>query len=397
MGEKSGIVSVNYKENPDLSAGLDMLEDISGRVPFFMPRKVDKPLILYGAGNLGKMAKEYFSVIGIPILCVVDHNSEAYEDDPDWAGIEVCSTKRITLEKKKKSLLAVCVVTESFSNVTLPLRKEGWKDIVPFYDIAEAYVSYHPLSNGWHTGELNGEDLKNIKSVMSIWEDSTSLAHYIQFLAWRALREEWVFESSPVTTSDRYFIPELIKLIHESEVFVDVGAHHGEVISKFCAITKGKYKSIHAFEPDCKNFHELNHTISSDPLLKDSEVFVYIFPLGESKGDCLFHEGLDYVSQRSPSGKTKVQMRLLDEMSIPASFLKIHVEGWEGDVLKGGLATISKFRPIMAVTSYHTRAGLWCLPMQIKNSLTDYVYYFRLHSWHGTGAVIYAIPFERIV
>lgn len=388
---------MNYKENPDLSTGLGLLEDISGRVPFFMPRKVNKPLILYGAGNLGKMAKEYFSVIGIPVLCVVDHSPEAYEDDPDWVGIEVCSTKKITLEKKKKSLLAICVVTESFSNVTLSLREEGWEDIVPFYDIAEAYIAYHPLSNGWHTGELNDEDLKNIKLVMSIWEDSVSLAHYIQFLAWRALREEWVFEASPVTTSDRYFIPEIIKLIHESEVFVDAGAHHGEVIKKFCEITNGKYTSIHAFEPDCNNFYELNHTISSDVLLKDSDVFVYDFPLGESHEDCLFYEGLDYVSQRSFSGRKKVRVKLLDEMSIPVSFLKIHVEGWEGNVLKGGLRTISQFRPIMTVTSYHTREGLWSLPMQIKNSLTDYVYYFRLHSWHGTGAVIYAIPSERTV
>lgn len=387
---------MNLKKNPDLPTALNLLDDISVRTSKFVPRKVDKPLILYGAGNLGKMAKEYFSVIGIPVCCVVDHNPDAYNEDPDWADIDIFSTKEITHEKKEKSLLAICIVTESFSKVVSPLIEDGWEDIVPFYDIAEAYVSYHPLSNGWHTGKLDDEDLINIKSIMSNWHDSTSLAHYIQFLAWRALREEWLFEASPVTVNDRYFIPEIIKLLHKSEVFVDVGAHHGEVLRKFCELTNGNFTSIHAFEPDCNNFSELKHSISSDVLLNGSNVFVYDSPLGGINEDCLFHEGLDYVSQRSPSGRKIVRLKLLDEMSIPGSFLKIHVEGWEGDVLKGGYEMIKQFRPILTVTSYHTREGLWRLPKQMMETLTDYVYYFRIHSWHGTGAVIYAVPSERI-
>lgn len=397
MGSTSQCTSLNFKENPSLSTGLVLLEEILSNPKVLQPRTVDKPLILYGAGNLGKMAKEYFSVIGIPILCVVDHNPDAYIDDPNWTDIEVCSPHDIALEKKKKSLLAVCFVTESFFNVIEPLREDGWNDIVSFYDIAEAYIAYHPLSNGWFVGDLDERDINNIKSVMSLWADSVSRAHYIQFLAWRSLREEWCFENSPVTISDRYFIPEIIQLIHQSEVFVDVGAHHGEVIQRFCKITNGKYKSVYAFEPDDNSFQELKQVVSSDALLKDSDVYIYDYPLGGRNDDCLFYEGLNYVSQRSFLGKKKVKVKLLDEMKIPVSFLKIHVEGWEGDVLLGGRETITRFRPILTVTSYHTRDGLWRLPMQIRNSLTDYVYYFRLHSWHGTGAVIYAIPSERII
>lgn len=47
------------------------------------------------------------------------------------------------------------------------------------------------------------------------------------------------------------------------------------------------------------------------------------------------------------------------------------------------------------MTAYHNEAGLWPLPTWLMDNLTSYRHYFRLHSWCGTGAVIYCVPEER--
>ena len=66
------------------------------------------------------------------------------------------------------------------------------------------------------------------------------------------------------------------------------------------------------------------------------------------------------------------------------------------DALQGAETSLRLHRPIVSVTTYHSDAGLWKLPSWLMSRLTDYRYYLRLHSWCGTGAVMYCVPAERI-
>ena len=396
MGKELEIAIVKYAKAPDRKVACQLLHEIAKRPVSFVPRKVDKPLILYGAGNLGKMAKEYFEKLGIPILFVVDANPDLQRQDPFWAGVDILGIHDVLIKQRKSALLAICVVTAPFSQVTAPLKKQGWRDMVPFYDVAEAYRDRHPLSNGWHSGLLTDGDIIGIESVLSRWEDDISRAHHLQFVAWRSLREEWFFEDAPVTTHDRFFILEVLSILHDHEVFVDIGAHHGEVSIRFLNAVKNEYKEIYAIEPDTENTIQLRNFLK-EYMSKDSEkIHLLTCALGSVTDIKSFSHGLDYVSQFSELGQTKVDVKCLDELLIPATFIKIHVEGWEDGVISGGLETLINNRPILTVTSYHNRNGLWCLPAQIMTCLDNYAYYFRLHSWHGTGGVIYAIPRERI-
>ncbi|MCX9014411.1 MAG: FkbM family methyltransferase [Candidatus Methanoperedens sp.] len=396
MGEKFEIATVKYTKAPNRKVARQLLHKIAKRPISFVPRKVDKPLILYGAGNLGKMAKEYFEKLGIPFLFVVDANPDLHRQDPFWAGVDILGIHDVPIKQRESALLAICVVTAPYSKVTAPLKEQGWLDIVPFYDIAEAYRDKHPLSNGWHSGLLTGEDIIGIESVLSRWEDNISRAHHLQFLAWRSLRKEWFFDDAPVTTHDRFFIPLVLSILHNHEVFVDIGAHHGEVIIRFLNAVKNEYKEIYAIEPDSENTTQF-HNFMKEYMSKDSEkIHLLTCALGSDTNGKSFYHGLDYVSQFSELGQTGIDVKCLDELLIPTTFIKIHVEGWECGVISGGLETLINNRPILTVTSYHNRNGLWCLPAQIMTCLDNYAYYFRLHSWHGTGGVIYAIPRERI-
>ena len=65
-------------------------------------------------------------------------------------------------------------------------------------------------------------------------------------------------------------------------------------------------------------------------------------------------------------------------------------------MLRGAIDTLRRERPILAVTVYHNRDGLHATADWLMRMLSGYRFWFRIHSWCGTGALVYGIPEERI-
>ena len=120
------------------------------------------------------------------------------------------------------------VVTSPYVMIKNSLAARGCADVVPFYDLAESLRGQHPLSNGWFADPLTPAERCEIEGVHAGWDDDVSRAHYLQFIAWRRLREEWTSDGAPVST-ERYFIPEVVACLRDRETFLDGGAHHGAV------------------------------------------------------------------------------------------------------------------------------------------------------------------------
>ena len=216
----------------------------------------------------------------------------------------------------------------------------------------------------------------------------------MRFLAWRRLREEWTFDAAPVVTGNRFFIPEVTRVLRGDETFVDAGAHHGSVIETFIKQTHGAFAGIAAIEPDAANRSILDGNLNTW-LARDPRVDVYDCALGDSEGESAFREGLGYASQLSPLGKIQVAVRPLDALRLAPTFLKFHLEGGEFAALKGARQTLLSNRPMIAATVYHNADGIWQTPLWLMKTLPDYRFLFRCHSWCGTGAVVYAVPEER--
>jgi len=122
---------------------------------------------------------------------------------------------------------------------------------------------------------------------------------------------------------------------------------------------------------------------------------VYDWVLADYDGEALFHSGLDYASQLSDTGQSCVVTRTIDALGIFPTFIKFHLEGAELAALKGARQTLLNCRPLIAATVYHNDDGIWKTASWLMETLADYRFLFRVHSWCGTGAVIYAIPNER--
>lgn len=358
-------------------------------------RAVDRPLVLYGAGSLGRMAREYLDKIGIRIELVVDANAERIRNDPYWSDLDLCSPAEVPPQIKKRALLAVCVVTVPYAPLAQQLHASGWKDVVPFYDIADAYRDRHPLGNGWFAPLFLDEERIKIGTALDAWADDLSRAYHLQFIAWRRLRQEWRFAAAPINTENRFFIPEVLAVLGEEESFLDAGAHLGHVTATFLAKVNGNFAGIWAVEPDRKNLDGLRATIAG--LSREAQQKITTFPVavGKTAARTPFCEGLGYASQCSPLGATTLDCTTIDDLGISPSFMKLHLEGMELSALQGAAKTVARHRPIIAATSYHNSDGLWRLPLWLAESLQDYSVYMRLHAWCGTGATVYAIPRER--
>lgn len=366
----------------------DILKQIISEKAKISSVKIDKPAILYGAGNLGKMARDFFNHLNLPFLYVVDIFADKYKNSSEWKNIKIIRPDEVEKKDKENCLLVICIVTVPMIELQNKLGKEGWKNTAFFYDVSQSFSKQYPLNNGWFLN-LEKSDEKKIEKVFRDLKDEKSRQHYLQFLAWRKFRSELIFKNFGINHEDRFFIPEIIKNF-KKEVFMDCGAHFGLVVEKFLSLTGRKYEMIYAIEPDRKSLKTLEKKLKNIPKVK-----IIKKALSDRDGKGKFYEGFDFSSKLDPKGNANVKTTTLDSLNISPTFIKMHLEGGEYKALKGGLKTIVKSRPMLAITLYHNSDGVFKIPTFLRKNLRNYDYYFRLHSFAGTGAVLYAIPKER--
>jgi FkbM family methyltransferase len=389
-------VARHFDALPPMPRSLALLDEITGANPHLPAVPRDMPLALYGAGNLGRMARDFLKAVWLDFDYVVDRNAAALRDSADWQGMALYHPDEVPEALKESHLLLVSVVLAPYVPIEAELTARGFRHVVPFYDFAENFRHIHPLSNGWYAPAFDDNGRAMTKRVTEGWSDDASRAHHLAFLAWRRLRQEWTFGAASVTTGDRFFIPEIVSVLNGRETFLDAGAHHGSVIEKFSETVHGRWKRIVAVEPDEANGGVLARFISDRwPASAQRRPERLDLVLGAANGTASFHDGLGYASQVSPTGCIDAEMRPIDALGLAPTFIKLHLEGYELEALKGARQTLLDHRPIVAATVYHNDDGIWRTPLWLMKTLKDYRLLFRLHSYCGTSAVIYAIPAER--
>lgn len=145
----------------------------------------------------------------------------------------------------------------------------------------------------------------------------------------------------------------------ESHVF-DIGANIGAFSLKLgLALSKRgvKYKII-AFEPNLSVVSLFKRNLELNPELRRN-VELYPIAIGAEEGEGFLeyttaNSGGGSITPVSHKGTVRIKVRTLDtlvaEMKISRlSFLKIDVEGYEPNVLKGAEKTISRFKPALYI------------------------------------------------
>lgn len=178
-------------------------------------------------------------------------------------------------------------------------------------------------------------------------------------------------------------------VIREREVYVDVGAAHGDTVAEFFNCARGKLGTIHAFEPDTVNFRSLDALCRQMP-----GAHAYHMGLGQENSEAVFYENEDNrfgsnfkADSHAPAASirsTSLPIRRLDDVVSEASIIKMDVEGLERDVLLGAAGLIREQRPNLHVAAYHYPQDLPELTTTVLG-LADY----RHRAIRQTSACLY--------
>jgi FkbM family methyltransferase len=383
----------SFHSLPTIAMARELLWQLTSSRSPVRHQPVDKPLILYGSGKLGRMAGELFRRLNIPIAYAVDRACRTGDRLLD--DVPVIRPEAADQIDRETCLIAVCIVTAPYEPIRDELAAMGWRHIFPVYDVLDAYRDRLPLGNGWFAGVLNDEDINQIDEVLAGWSDDWSRAAHLQVLAWRLHRMEWEFDRAPVCIEDRYFIEPVRLAMGLRERFLDAGAHHGTVIAKWLELVRHQCDSVMAVEADRDNVAHLRRWVATLPRAIRETIMIRDCALAEESAEKHYQQGWGFSSRIDPRAAWPVQAFRLDDLDFPLTFGKIHLEGGELNALRGGTETLRRCRPILAITTYHNADGLWRIPRFLMETLPDYRFLMRLHGWCGTGSVVYAIPNER--
>ncbi len=211
------------------------------------------------------------------------------------------------------------------------------------------------------------------------------------------------------------FEPEMVSLFsclaQNSRVILDIGANIGCTSLLFSELAE----KVFAFEPSPTTCGFLKRNIRASQ--KDN-IYVKNFGLGVNTGEfTLTHAASDrsggFVSNLTQASVGHVVEKILirtldgvveDESLDSIDFIKIDVEGFEGQVLEGGLETLRKNKPVVVLELNH-----WCLNALQRTSVPDFFDKLRsifplLYAVHGNDYLnlyddseAYGVMYQHII
>lgn len=136
----------------------------------------------------------------------------------------------------------------------------------------------------------------------------------------------------------------LQKLLQPGMTVVDVGANIGYYLL-LAVQSIGAAGRVICIEPSSENLPELRRNIEINGF---ANVQLHAVALGDREGETGLHTGINSGIADCESGPYRVPLRRLDQVVTErVDFLKIDVEGYEGQVLAGAEALLATHKPTL--------------------------------------------------
>lgn len=334
-----------------------MLEYIKEENVWTQLKSSDKPIVLYGMG-LG--AEKVMSNLEQNDIRVDDiFASDEFVRGHSFKGYKVLKYSEVC-EKYNDFNVVLCFATHIDSVI---------ENIVQINNEHTVFAPDVPVAgSGIFTREYIEKNEDKFDRVFSILADDESKKVYIDILNFKVSGKIEYLINSFCDKNEVY--KDILKLT-ESENIIDLGAYDGDTIREFCEITNGKYAHITALEPDAKNYKKL---------IKNTDEMEHITCLNlgawNKKDKLIFDKSAGRNSKLSSKGEC-VQVTDVDSLNIPATFIKMDIEGAELKALDGARQTIAKYMPKLYVCAYHRNEDLFALPLKILEISDKYKIYFR--------------------
>ena len=142
--------------------------------------------------------------------------------------------------------------------------------------------------------------------------------------------------------------------IDNFRVALDVGARKGESWENMCP----DFDQIHSFEPR-REYHSIfKQMLASRPEYADRSK-LHGIALGETVGEVNMFGAVIVDKENCPSYALNDRTRIIKQKQLDnfnfenVDYIKIDVEGHELNVLKGGIETLQRCRPVVVIEQNH--------------------------------------------
>lgn len=191
-----------------------------------------------------------------------------------------------------------------------------------------------------------------------------------------------------------YFSPDIELKLGPNTVYADCGSCDGREVLIFSNKVKQKFKAIHAFEPDRRNFLKLSNTVTQH-IAEHGPLPIYCHELGVFDRDGYLHaEGYGtqvVITEQAETTGAGLHVCKLDNMLDELGHLRLEIEGAELAALHGARQLILKHRPTMTISSYHKATDFLELPLFIEETGLNYQLSLRHQSLEPGVLCIYAL------
>lgn len=173
--------------------------------------------------------------------------------------------------------------------------------------------------------------------------------------------------------------------------YLDGGAYVGD--SWLALRRQREVDTAWLFEPDPANFERLVRNVQAET----SPALCLPLALADGYRVLRFDAGQGEAGRLTADGDTGIATVSIDALLAGqgVDLIKLDVEGGEDAALRGAAATLSRHRPVLAISIYHRPQDLWALPDLLGELAPGYRLHLRQHAFNSFELVLYAVPAER--
>lgn len=287
----------------------------------------NKPLIIYGAGFVGRILKAMLPKERIECFCDMNQDLQGTKID----GISILSPEQIYAEKREVYVILAIWGTYQLE-VRARFKKAGYSDLAI----------------------VDGTTFFSVKRILD----------------------------------NMYFDPDIIHF-HDNEIFLDCGSYNFSTSAQLLERCKN-VKKIFAFEPDESNYELCRKKISDEQLCEVELISAGVWNSDNQLSFHSFSgEGSKIVEKGNATISVVKIDSVLKGGKV--TFIKMDIEGAELEALEGARETIQKYRPKLAISIYHKAEDIIEIPMFIKSLVSDYKIYIRHYTNAEVDTVLYAV------
>jgi FkbM family methyltransferase len=301
--------------------------------------------------------------------------------DNSWSGMPIIKTHNLP----KDSIIINCSTSISPVQVSKNLISDGFKNVVEVSDLISEDGEILPLP--WFVSQQR-EEIKHHKlwwqNFATMLSDELSKKVLFDILRFRLTANHQYMHEYEIKVKDQYFED---FFACKNEVFVDAGGYDGDTTEEF--ITRYQdYKKVYLYEPSPKNL------LAAKQRLRDRrDVVIRAVGLSDSSGTLYFNPNAGSASAVTCGVGESISVVTLDQelLNEPISFIKMDLEGWEINALRGAEQIIKKNKPKLAIAVYHAAKDFREIPQYLLQLHPGYHIYLRHYTQGWSETVMYFI------